>query len=655
MEAEIPRYLDRAKPFDEQDDAGIEYTFELGKIVANRNFEFELGISTFESGLIKSMGTIMPLRSVRIDRRYVPPSVGSLLAYYGMEELGPTILFIGIKTDGKFTNIFTSQSAKAQLLADLPPLGLYVSGPKRCGLLSKILDFKLSCIVEEVDDSHRGTQNNISSLSCYLSNFFNRRVWSLFGFLRFTIHVQTNAAFLSSFLAMNLQNLRLRLRLSETEDQLLHIEAETHENRRSSTAKLQKVLSLKERQRRLNNEKTSIEEALDLITYPILSIPVEITSEIFLHCLPDEPQLPSVSVAPMLLGAICRDWRSIAHGDPQLWNALKIATWNSSRSTLVQDWLLRAGSTPFSLTLIFPRLWDRCSCPFFRPSGGHCPSLGSSVFTDTWKYLTSFRGDFFIPTESITLLSLSPMLVRCELMNVDEPEKGDPATAIVITHPLLTNLTLASDPEYKDNTGCLRILRSLNLPRLRTLNLSCSLPRANSSLLSFLARSPEIQKFTARLDRLNAEYGGISSFLSAMPSVTTLSLHLHCGGVFLQILSLLTNAPLLPHVQSITFSVRSRVSWEEVFADILVNALTSRWEVTAGVAKLLDFEFNFTFNLDDDDEEPDIDEIVKHVWELTENGMNIHVGPPEASWFKRCIEPSRIELNSGNQGPTATY
>ncbi|KAJ6513508.1 hypothetical protein DFH09DRAFT_854290, partial [Mycena vulgaris] len=81
-------------------------------------------------------------------------------------------------------------------------------------------------------------------------------------------------------------------------------------------------------------------------------IPVELTSEIFLHCLPDEPQIPSASAAPMLLGAICGDWRTIAHGDPRLWTALKIKIWNSRRLTLlVQDWLLRVGSMPFSLSL----------------------------------------------------------------------------------------------------------------------------------------------------------------------------------------------------------------------------------------------------------------------------------------------------------------
>ncbi|KAJ7751691.1 hypothetical protein B0H16DRAFT_1225672, partial [Mycena metata] len=53
--------------------------------------------------------------------------------------------------------------------------------------------------------------------------------------------------------------------------------------------------------------------------YPILTLPVELTAEIFVHCLPDDPVPPSGKVAPMLLGRICRKWRNIAKGTPRLW------------------------------------------------------------------------------------------------------------------------------------------------------------------------------------------------------------------------------------------------------------------------------------------------------------------------------------------------
>ncbi|KAJ7185368.1 hypothetical protein C8R46DRAFT_859589, partial [Mycena filopes] len=72
-------------------------------------------------------------------------------------------------------------------------------------------------------------------------------------------------------------------------------------------------------QRRLTEEKIAIQKSLDSTVYPILTLPVEITAAIFVHCLPEFPGHPSRTVAPMLLGRICRRWRNIACSTPRLW------------------------------------------------------------------------------------------------------------------------------------------------------------------------------------------------------------------------------------------------------------------------------------------------------------------------------------------------
>ncbi|KAJ7160927.1 hypothetical protein C8R46DRAFT_810570, partial [Mycena filopes] len=74
-----------------------------------------------------------------------------------------------------------------------------------------------------------------------------------------------------------------------------------------------------ERRRRLTEEKIAIQKSLDSIIYPILTIPFEITVEIFVHCLPEFPNHPNAAVAPMLLARICRQWRNIACSTPRLW------------------------------------------------------------------------------------------------------------------------------------------------------------------------------------------------------------------------------------------------------------------------------------------------------------------------------------------------
>ncbi|KAJ6601608.1 hypothetical protein B0H10DRAFT_1762067, partial [Mycena sp. CBHHK59/15] len=54
--------------------------------------------------------------------------------------------------------------------------------------------------------------------------------------------------------------------------------------------------------------------------YPILTLPNEITSQIFVHCLPTHGRVrPSRQAVPLLLVHICRQWRDIALSTWELW------------------------------------------------------------------------------------------------------------------------------------------------------------------------------------------------------------------------------------------------------------------------------------------------------------------------------------------------
>ncbi|KAJ7231501.1 hypothetical protein C8J57DRAFT_967491, partial [Mycena rebaudengoi] len=61
-------------------------------------------------------------------------------------------------------------------------------------------------------------------------------------------------------------------------------------------------------------------------TYPVLTLPTDITSEIFTHFLPTYPLCSLINglLSPMLLGQICHQWRDIALGTPRLWSAIEI-------------------------------------------------------------------------------------------------------------------------------------------------------------------------------------------------------------------------------------------------------------------------------------------------------------------------------------------
>lgn len=101
---------------------------------------------------------------------------------------------------------------------------------------------------------------------------------------------------------------------------------------------------------------------------PFRHLAPEITSEIFLHCLPEGslPSAPSPCVreAPLLLGHICRFWREVAHSTPQLWTAVAVGgrndralqTMSLAYHTQVLDyWIARSGSCPISFDIEYRR------------------------------------------------------------------------------------------------------------------------------------------------------------------------------------------------------------------------------------------------------------------------------------------------------------
>ncbi|KAJ7132110.1 hypothetical protein C8R44DRAFT_871098 [Mycena epipterygia] len=90
----------------------------------------------------------------------------------------------------------------------------------------------------------------------------------------------------------------------------------------------------------------------------VLTLPSELISEIFLHCLPDiEFIIPEPSSAPMLLCRICRKWRHIALATPGLWASLYMdLDWffpepplDLNLGVFLCEWLSHARNMPLSL------------------------------------------------------------------------------------------------------------------------------------------------------------------------------------------------------------------------------------------------------------------------------------------------------------------
>ncbi|KAJ7633282.1 hypothetical protein FB45DRAFT_681047, partial [Roridomyces roridus] len=64
----------------------------------------------------------------------------------------------------------------------------------------------------------------------------------------------------------------------------------------------------------LRDEQETVEEDLKALVYPILSLPSELTAEIFIQYVEADPIRN-----PMPLTWVCPSWRDVAISTPQLW------------------------------------------------------------------------------------------------------------------------------------------------------------------------------------------------------------------------------------------------------------------------------------------------------------------------------------------------
>jgi hypothetical protein len=87
------------------------------------------------------------------------------------------------------------------------------------------------------------------------------------------------------------------------------------------------IAALRSEQARVQQEIALAQKCIESYTYPVLTLPNEIVSEIFVHFLPVYPECPPLTgiLSPISLTHICRLWREIAISTPVLWRAISLA------------------------------------------------------------------------------------------------------------------------------------------------------------------------------------------------------------------------------------------------------------------------------------------------------------------------------------------
>ncbi|KAJ7181589.1 hypothetical protein C8R43DRAFT_969577 [Mycena crocata] len=401
---------------------------------------------------------------------------------------------------------------------------------------------------------------------------------------------------------------------------------------------------------------------LDLVVYPVLTLPHEITSEIFLQCLTSQTdskykEHPHPSRAPLLLLQVCRTWRSIAISTPRLWAYLHVDCVKISydfRAKLpkrIETWFGRAGSCPLSfsvggweggldgaiLSKVFARhgprltsldlrlerdlidaaarvsfpLLEKLTIDILGDVSGEEPEALTEVFQDTPRLAELAIGEFTrLRPELLSLpyaqLSKLTCCKDCMIEGDDFIDLLRAASSLVEVSATLDSYGVIADQvTTHDHLQTLR-LDSCNSRDIKVL--SClRLPALRKLSLSFYSRSFIPTDWISTLSALEcAEF--------REPKVDSLS------AFFLK----LDHSTFLPHLKSLTF-----VDCEIEFDETVLQALSSRCaseSIGGEGAPLLTFrqiwsaaEFA-TASL----EESTADALR----DLVAKGMKIHVGPP---------------------------
>ncbi|KAJ7887382.1 hypothetical protein B0H13DRAFT_892533 [Mycena leptocephala] len=328
----------------------------------------------------------------------------------------------------------------------------------------------------------------------------------------------------------------------------------------------------------LRTEKALAEKRIDAYKYPVLTLPNEITSEIFVHFLPVYPRFPPLTgiLSPTLLTQICRRWREIALGTPALWRAIVLLDEPDDippehQADISHVWLSRSGRCPLSISLdenydgnavhllavVVPHRerWEylklRVSSSLPPTIAGPMPLLhhldfkvrefvgtnavllelpllrtailndiAASLVVLPWAQLTSLTLKRVLPQEWIPILRQTSNLVDCSLRIFPVYGQSYEIPDITLLH--LKSLTLEAIDS--DATGLVGCLNTFIVPALRSLQIPEEILGESpiDALASFMSKSD------CKLEAVCITGETISipkdSYLRAFPTISLVSL-----------------------------------------------------------------------------------------------------------------------------------
>ncbi|KAJ7657496.1 hypothetical protein B0H17DRAFT_1185793 [Mycena rosella] len=314
----------------------------------------------------------------------------------------------------------------------------------------------------------------------------------------------------------------------------------------------------------LERRKSAYQRQLNAIRDPVARLPLEISSTIFVHCLPSDP-LPDARIPPLLLLNVCNRWTEIALATTELWASINVDDW-SDPASLLDTWPKRAGNRglsislrqrlPHEITALVGKYAHRLHALKLYHDDGDMDLVTAAGPFPVLKTLTIigvYAEEFLCSaTATLDMLRKCPNAAECMLDEVsysDDEYVIDMAETEMVVLPRMRHLNFGRHP---DSHGCdASILPYLTLPCLQTL----FIPWPNlEDLISFLKRSsPPLQQIIVGDGGPSTLYQ-TEELLSFLPMLTHFELFKPRENTTDQFLTVLTSSPhLLPNLTTIAF------------------------------------------------------------------------------------------------------
>ncbi|KAJ7149486.1 hypothetical protein C8R43DRAFT_503933 [Mycena crocata] len=450
----------------------------------------------------------------------------------------------------------------------------------------------------------------------------------------------------------------------------------------------------------LRAEREEILQDLAAVVYPILTLPDDITSEIFLHCVetvlnPGKDKTTRQNPGPLCLASICSSWRDVAISTCGIWTRLSFRTSRPATDivTCLQWWLSRAGCLPIDLLVSLPSSPTSESDAILRALNEYSSrfqsldllSAGPITFPDdakgpfpALKRISLQRREYGIPVPSSTIPSFldASHLRAVHLRNIAVDDwrallpwgqlttlhiaSHDMATGVELLHhtPNLEVLVWSSGgwmepPDAADSRVVLPRLHTINvddesqflldslvLPGLQ--HIHCE-PECYQQVVDLIARSG----CSPRKLSISLHYSPLSpESLSNLPPIREMKISCfnHKNDDFGDLFGLLETEPtLLPKLESLTIEDCAR----KVDVVSLARMLAARMCDVEGSTTLKSFRLTFDSKVEldgveefeellDKDVDTDVQLALKKLRDLRSHGLNMDIHVP-IKWISSDI------------------